>query len=407
MNLPRRARVAVPSEMRRSIGTRLLTALSALVAGVMSVGTCPNPQFLQHSLGSYYEHCRDDQPVLGYLFLVENPASANSGNLNPVCTLSPAQTQQLIPCQPEAGVLGDNQVTLQFDWGGLGNPPGCPDPTNSQNGGLRMQAQAVAADGTSVLASVSYSVDFVGYVVEFAHPYDGELISPLACDEAGRRLIQIDGTTASGGNLQVALSLLAPRISTDCDPGSAGATLGYCAPVPAVTSGRVYMMSRPCGSPPLDLRTSPWTLLADGDAQGHTLVSFPAPTTGQCVYLGATYRLDGHEAPGIGGYVIITGSSCPDADGDGVTTCDGDCDDGNPRAYPGNTEVCDGIDNDCDGATDEGLGSLTCGHGRCAAVIPACSGGVLATCPKGPPVTPPCGHPVSDEPLPISVVPVH
>ena len=38
-----------------------------------------------------------------------------------------------------------------------------------------------------------------------------------------------------------------------------------------------------------------------------------------------------------------------DADGDGVTTCAGDCDDGNALAFPGNAEVCDGFDNDCDG----------------------------------------------------------
>ncbi|MCB9763112.1 MAG: lamin tail domain-containing protein [Alphaproteobacteria bacterium] len=44
-----------------------------------------------------------------------------------------------------------------------------------------------------------------------------------------------------------------------------------------------------------------------------------------------------------------------DQDGDGVTTCDGDCDDDDADAYPGNTEVPeDGVDNDCDGLYDEG-----------------------------------------------------
>jgi len=43
-----------------------------------------------------------------------------------------------------------------------------------------------------------------------------------------------------------------------------------------------------------------------------------------------------------------------DADADGVTTCDLDCDDTNAAAYPGATEICDGVaDEDCDGTADD------------------------------------------------------
>jgi len=42
--------------------------------------------------------------------------------------------------------------------------------------------------------------------------------------------------------------------------------------------------------------------------------------------------------------------TCNDLDGDGVTTCAGDCNDGNAAVYPGAPEVCsDGIDQDCNG----------------------------------------------------------
>ena len=41
----------------------------------------------------------------------------------------------------------------------------------------------------------------------------------------------------------------------------------------------------------------------------------------------------------------------PDADDDGVNACL-DCDDSDPRNYPGNQEVCDGQDNDCDRLVD-------------------------------------------------------
>ena len=44
-----------------------------------------------------------------------------------------------------------------------------------------------------------------------------------------------------------------------------------------------------------------------------------------------------------------------DADRDGVTVAEGDCDDADGATYPGADELCDGLDNDCDRAADEGL----------------------------------------------------
>ena len=69
-----------------------------------------------------------------------------------------------------------------------------------------------------------------------------------------------------------------------------------------------------------------------------------------------------------------------DADGDGYSDSE-DCDDSNADAFPGNTEVCDGLDNDCDGAVDgaESVDAMTFyadadadGHGALSVTVKAC-----------------------------------
>lgn len=67
---------------------------------------------------------------------------------------------------------------------------------------------------------------------------------------------------------------------------------------------------------------------------------------------------------GVRAAAAAAGSSpvCPDADGDGQTTCNGDCNDADPNDFAGNPEVCgDGQDNNCNPQIDEicqGLGAF-------------------------------------------------
>ncbi len=50
-----------------------------------------------------------------------------------------------------------------------------------------------------------------------------------------------------------------------------------------------------------------------------------------------------------------TPSDCVEEDNDGYCVSEDDCDDNDASVNPGAAEICDGIDNNCDGATDEGL----------------------------------------------------
>ena len=57
---------------------------------------------------------------------------------------------------------------------------------------------------------------------------------------------------------------------------------------------------------------------------------------------------------GTGAFELVKTLFYKDADSDGFLSSD-DCDDANPTVYPGAPELCDGVDNDCNGMTDDGI----------------------------------------------------
>ena len=58
----------------------------------------------------------------------------------------------------------------------------------------------------------------------------------------------------------------------------------------------------------------------------------------------------------------------------------GDCVDTDGEIHPGKPELCDGKDNDCMGGADDGLGATTCGLGVCHHTVENCLAGVAQEC---------------------------
>ncbi len=91
------------------------------------------------------------------------------------------------------------------------------------------------------------------------------------------------------------------------------------------------------------------------------------------------------------------GNHCQDGDVDGYPASV-DCNDQNAGVHPGALEACNGTDDDCNGLADDGLGTSTCGVGACQRTVNNCVGGVPVTCTPGTPAPAEiCGNGIDDE----------
>ena len=74
------------------------------------------------------------------------------------------------------------------------------------------------------------------------------------------------------------------------------------------------------------------------------------------------------------------GDSCDqDKDGDGEPD-DSDCAPLDKQVNPAAAELCDGVDNDCNDLVDDGFGELPCGKGQCLHQVPVCVNGASGAC---------------------------
>ena len=83
----------------------------------------------------------------------------------------------------------------------------------------------------------------------------------------------------------------------------------------------------------------------DADEDGQTPSEGDCDDTNATIYDGATELCDGLDND-CDGLIPVEEQ---DVDEDGASECEGDCDDSDATTYPGAEEICDGLDNDCDG----------------------------------------------------------
>ncbi len=64
---------------------------------------------------------------------------------------------------------------------------------------------------------------------------------------------------------------------------------------------------------------------------------------------------------------------------------------------PRSDEICNGLDDDCDGEADDGLGEIACGEGACRRIVSACKEGNSQACPDTPTTPEICGNGLDDD----------
>ncbi|MFH0875984.1 MAG: serine hydrolase [archaeon] len=90
---------------------------------------------------------------------------------------------------------------------------------------------------------------------------------------------------------------------------------------------------------------------------------------------------------------------CSDNDNDNYTTCGGDCNDNNANIFPGASETCNNLDDNCDNQKDEGLTKQqSCGTGACQRTVSqSCSSGQYTpACVSGTATTEICGNGIDE-----------
>jgi hypothetical protein len=123
----------------------------------------------------------------------------------------------------------------------------------------------------------------------------------------------------------------------------------------------------------------------DQDGDAHTVQAGDCDDLDPAVHPGATEAVDGKDddCNGVADDGTSGATDMSDADGDGVTVADGDCDDTNPDVHPAfggvlaAAERLNAVDDDCNGLADDGIGNVVLLNTTAACADPSgnCAGG--------------------------------
>jgi hypothetical protein len=185
--------------------------------------------------------------------------------------------------------------------------------------------------------------------VSFERPYEAEGDFNFSADwswnTGGHANIVIGVVTADGTNVGTVFS--------DSHYGCSGETFSV-----RVYGEREEIGSQPCsgsGTTSISRSGDTLTISYSGTAGSAELVTEFTETIAA-----VQFRISAHSAGSVSVQIDRVEISCahnPDEDGDGHDSleCGGDdCDDSESTTFPGADEVCDEVDNDCDGSIDEG-----------------------------------------------------
>jgi hypothetical protein len=219
-----------------------------------------------------------------------------------------------------------------------------------------------AMDRLLSVASRALALLFIATAAACSQQATNDIVPTDASDEASRADAPIDVGPPCHDDSDCADSRFCNGVER-CTPGASNADARGCAPAspptPCATSETCDEAARVCRGGCVDADGDGHGAAScggddcdDSDAQrfpGRPEVCDAADHDEDCNAL--TF---GTQDTDVDGEVAAT---CCNRAADGTRNCGRDCDDAHANVRPGLPEVCDSLDNDCDGMTDEGAGT--------------------------------------------------